>query len=47
MKNKPKKEKGFFREVLAEISETIIFEVIWNVIAFIPRLLVRFLKHLI
>lgn len=47
MKNKPKKQKGFFKEVLAEISENFIFEVIWNIVAFIPRILIRVIKHLI
>ncbi|GHH98777.1 hypothetical protein [Neobacillus kokaensis] len=45
-KTKKKKEDGFFKEVIAEITSSFIFEVAWNIVMFIPRLLVRIIKEM-
>ncbi|TQR19000.1 hypothetical protein [Psychrobacillus vulpis] len=45
MEKKNKGEAGFFKSILMEIRDSIILEVIWNIIVFFPRVLVRLWKH--
>lgn len=40
------KQPGFFKEILIEIGDTIIFEVIWNILMAIPKLMIRLIKNL-
>ena len=44
MKAKKKKKDGTFKSIMKEIFETVIVEVIWNIIIFIPRIIVRMWK---
>lgn len=50
--NEKKKEKekgkhnGFFKEILNEIRDTILFEVAWNILLLIPRVMIRVIKNL-
>ena len=39
-----KKEDGIFKSIMKEILSSVIVEVIWNVIIFIPRIIVRMWK---
>lgn len=48
--NKEKKEEkdkqpGFFKEILIEIRDSIIIEVAWNILMFIPRMMIRVIKN--
>lgn len=45
MKEKQKKEDGFFKSMMKEICDSIIAGVIWNVITFIPRIIIRVWKN--
>ncbi|WP_159083066.1 MULTISPECIES: hypothetical protein [unclassified Lysinibacillus] len=49
MKNKKvKKEKqdGLFKEMLGELTSSIIFEVAWNILMFIPKMIIRLIKNI-
>jgi len=43
MKQKKKREKEGF---LAEVRDSIIGELLWNMLIFVPRMIIRFLKYL-
>ncbi|MDQ0227700.1 hypothetical protein J2S02_004047 [Metabacillus niabensis] len=46
---KVKEEKGsrsVFKEILLEIRDSIIFEIVWNILMLIPRILIRLIKNL-
>ncbi|MFB5089619.1 hypothetical protein PGC35_20955 [Psychrobacillus sp. PGGUH221] len=45
-KKKKKSRMGFFKEILGEIGGSIIFEVVWNIIMFIPRMLIRLISSI-
>jgi len=45
-KKKKEKQDGFFKETLGEIGGSIIFEVVWNIIMFIPRVIIRLISSL-
>jgi len=40
------KEDGFFRAIINEIMESVITEVICEVLFFVPRLMFRFIEHI-
>jgi hypothetical protein len=49
MKNKKRKKErkdGFFKEILSEIMDSILIEVVWNILMFIPRMLIRLIKNI-
>jgi hypothetical protein len=47
MKKEQKKRKdGFFKDILIEIRDSILFEVLGNILMFIPRMLLRLLKNI-
>lgn len=47
MKKEQKKRKdGFLKDILIEIRDSILFEVLWNILMFIPRMLLRLLKNI-
>jgi hypothetical protein len=47
MKNKRRKKKdGFFKEILMEIRDSILLEVAWNILMFIPRMMIRIIKNI-
>lgn len=45
-KKKKEKQDGVFKEILGEIGGSIIFEVVWNIIMFIPRMLIRLISSI-
>lgn len=45
-KKKKEKQDGFIKEILGEIGGSIIFEVVWNIIMFIPRMLIRLISSI-
>ena len=42
MKNKKRNRNGFFKDTLIEF----IFEVVWNILMFIPRMMIRLIKNI-
>ena len=46
MKAKKKKGDGTFKSIMNEIFDSVIVEVIWNIIIFIPRIIVRMWKFI-
>jgi hypothetical protein len=47
MKNKKRKKErqnGFFKEILIELRDSILFEVAWNILMFIPRMMIRLIR---
>ncbi|MGN7396799.1 hypothetical protein [Peribacillus frigoritolerans] len=49
MKNKKiKKERqnGFFKEILIELRDSILFEVAWHILMFIPRMMILLIKNI-
>lgn len=46
MKNNRKKRNGFFKDILIELRDSILFEVTWNVLMFIPRMMIRVIKNI-
>ncbi|MGE7771204.1 hypothetical protein ACQKMK_11775 [Viridibacillus arvi] len=41
-----KKRKAGWEEILGEIGGSIIFEVVWNIIIFIPRMIIRLISSI-
>jgi hypothetical protein len=37
---------GNFKNILIEIRDTIFYELVWNIIMFIPRIMIRLIKHI-
>ncbi|WP_164525648.1 hypothetical protein [Siminovitchia acidinfaciens] len=46
MKKKRERQNDFFKEILIELRESILFEVAWNILMFIPRMLLRLIKNI-
>ncbi|MBP0726285.1 hypothetical protein J5Y03_14080 [Bacillus sp. RG28] len=46
MKKLKKNKEGFFRRIINEIMESVITEVICEVLFFVPRLMFRFIEHI-
>lgn len=45
-RKKKKSQEGFIKNVLIEIQNSIIFELIWNILLFIPRMIIRLNKNI-
>jgi hypothetical protein len=45
-KEKNEKKDGIFKEMLDEIGGSIIFEVFWNIIMFIQRMIIRLITSI-
>ncbi len=45
-KEEKEKQTGFFKEILNEIRDTIIFEVALNILMFIPKVMIRVIKNI-
>jgi len=43
---KKRKIKLYAKKILTEVRDTILFDVFWNIILWIPRLVIRLVKHL-
>ena len=41
MRKKKEKRGSFFREIIEEFAGSIIVEVVWKIIIFVPRLIIR------
>ena len=46
MKNKRKRQNDFFKDILIELRDSILFEVAWNILMFIPRMMIRLIKNI-
>ncbi|MFE6168599.1 hypothetical protein ACFVP8_12135 [Viridibacillus arvi] len=47
MKIEKKKDKeGFFKRIMYEIRDSIVFELVFNILTFIPRMIVRLVVNL-
>ncbi|GIN86131.1 hypothetical protein J6TS2_25170 [Heyndrickxia sporothermodurans] len=40
------KKRGFFKDIIIEIRDSIIFEVIWVILTYIPKLIFRLIRYL-
>ncbi|WP_156312052.1 hypothetical protein [Lysinibacillus contaminans] len=49
MRKKKLKElaKNFIKDIVDEVSGTIVFEIIWNILMFIPKIMIRFVKFIL
>ncbi len=45
-KRKKAKQDGFFKEMLDELISSILFEIVWNILMFIPRMMIRLIKNI-
>lgn len=45
-KEKKKGRDGFFKDILIEIRDSILFELALNIIMFIPRMMIRLIKNI-
>lgn len=45
-KRKKERQDGIFKEILTEIMDSILIEVVWNILMFIPRMLIRLIKNI-
>ena len=46
MKNKRKRRKSSFKDILFELRDSILIEVVWNILMFVPRLMIRVIKDI-
>ncbi|WP_155727553.1 hypothetical protein V2I71_01740 [Peribacillus frigoritolerans] len=45
-KEKKKGKEGFFKDIMNEIRDSILSELVFNILTFIPRMIVRLVKSL-
>lgn len=43
---KEKSQEGFFKNILNEIRNSILFELIWSILLFIPRMIIRLIRNI-
>ncbi|MEC2076329.1 hypothetical protein [Metabacillus fastidiosus] len=46
IKIKKERQNGFLKEILIELRDSILFEVAWNILMFIPRMMIRLIKNI-
>ncbi|MEK4626786.1 MAG: hypothetical protein ABS944_05785 [Solibacillus sp.] len=46
MKKNNEKRTGFFKEMLGELSASMLFEVAWRILMYIPRKLIQLIKDI-
>jgi hypothetical protein len=49
MKIRKEKKNGqgcIFKDILIEIRDSILFELVWNLLMFIPRMMIRLIKNI-
>ncbi|MFD4931475.1 hypothetical protein ACFWMS_21620 [Peribacillus butanolivorans] len=49
MKIRKEKKNGqgdIFKDILIEIRDSILFELVWNILMFIPRMMIRLIKNI-
>jgi hypothetical protein len=37
---------GIFKDILIEFRDSILFELVWNILMFIPRVMIRLIKNI-
>jgi len=40
------KTRYYIKKILKEIQKSIVLEIIWNILIFIPRMIIRLLKNI-
>jgi hypothetical protein len=45
-KEKKNGQGGIFKDILMEIRDSILFELVWNILMFIPRMMIRLIKNI-
>ena len=45
-KTKKERQDGFFKDFLGELTSYILFEVAWNILMFIPKIIIRLIKNI-
>ncbi|USK60649.1 hypothetical protein [Peribacillus asahii] len=45
-KAKKNGQGGIFKNILIEIRDSILFELVWNILMFIPRMMIRLIKNI-
>lgn len=45
-KTKKERQNGFFKELLGEFTGSILFELAWNILMFIPKMIIRLIKNI-
>ncbi|MEG0385447.1 MAG: hypothetical protein RR642_11905 [Solibacillus sp.] len=45
-KTKKERQNGFLKEILGEFSISILFEVVWHIVMFIPKMIIRLIKNI-
>lgn len=43
--NKRERQDGIFIELLRELIQSILFAVAWNILMFIPKMIIRLIKN--
>ncbi len=44
--NKRERQDGIFIELLRELTSSILFVVAWNILMFVPKMIIRLLKNI-
>lgn len=39
-------QSGNFKDILIEIRDSILFDLVWNILMFIPRMMIRLIKNI-
>ncbi|WP_369435992.1 hypothetical protein [Lysinibacillus fusiformis] len=45
-KEKKHGQDGIFKDIFSEILGSILFELVWNILMFIPRMMIRLIKNI-
>jgi hypothetical protein len=45
-KEKKNGKGGIFKDILIDIRDSILFELVWNTLLFIPRMMIRLIKNI-
>lgn len=45
-KEKKNGQGGIFKDILLEIQDSILSELVWNILMFIPRIMIRLIKNI-
>ena len=46
MSKEGKKKEGIVKAIVVEIRDSVLFEVAWRILFFIPRMIIRFILNL-
>lgn len=45
-KERKKRAKFSIKDIVGEVCDSILFEIIWNILMFIPKMMIRFVKFI-